>query len=300
MTNPTVAAVVVTFNRLELLKKVLDALENQERPVDHLYVINNASTDDTAQYLAERDWERPTTVITSANNTGGAGGFTRGLEAAYEGGEDLIWLMDDDTVPHADALKELVDGWLGARDMRGGYAPSFACSQVLWVDGTLCEMNTPEPTWDWPRPMVQGGNWIDVKSCSFVSCMVSREAVEAVGYPYREYFIWFDDAEYTLRLSKWRPGIFVPSSQVDHLLPQNRGVNWGDVNDGNIWKFEYGMRNQLSAAWSLRAPHLAVGLFENVIGQMRGAGVSNALRLRLLKAAAKGIFFHPKKRFPNR
>lgn len=293
----SVAAVVVTYNRRELLVKVLDALEGQSRPIDHLYVIDNASDDGTAEFLADRVWSRPTSVITGAVNTGGAGGFSKGIEVAYAGGADLIWLMDDDTVPHADALESLVAGWTGARELRGGAGPSFACSQVLWTDGSLCEMNTPQPTWDWPRPMVAGKNWIDVKSCSFVSCMVSREAVEAVGLPYREYFIWFDDAEYTLRLAKWRPGIFVPGSQVDHLLAANRGVNWGDVNEKNIWKFEHGIRNQLSAAWSLRQPHLVAELAENVIGQMRGAGVDRALKLRLVKAAAKGVFFHPKKRF---
>lgn len=296
MSELRVAAVVVTYNRRELLERVLVALEAQERPVDVIYVINNASSDDTANFLAERTWTRPTKVITCANNTGGAGGFTKGIEVAAEGGSDLFWLMDDDTVPHVDALGELLRAWEGATELRGGVAPSFACSQVLWTDGSLCEMNTPQPTWDWPRPIVAGQNWTDVKSCSFVSCMVSREAVEAVGLPYREYFIWFDDAEYTLRLSKWRPGIFAHNSKVDHLLPQNRGVNWGDVNENNIWKFEYGVRNQLSAAWSLRSPHLAVELLENMVGQMRGAGVPNGLKLRLLKSALKGLLFHPKRR----
>lgn len=298
MSSLTVAAVVVTFNRQELLAKVLDALEAQEHPLDHLYVIDNASTDDTASFLAERSWTRPTTIITSKNNTGGAGGFSRGIEAAFTGGQDLIWLMDDDTVPHPDALSELLVSWEAATQMRGA-APSFACSQVLWTDGTLCEMNTPETTWDWPRALAAGGTWMDVRSCSFVSCLVSREAVEAVGLPYREYFIWFDDAEYTLRLSKWRTGIFVPSSRVDHLLPQNRGVNWGDVNENNVWKFEYGMRNQISAAWSLRQPQIAVGLVLNVLSQARGAGVPHKIRLRLLKAACKGLVFHPQVRRVN-
>lgn len=294
---PKVAAVVVTYNRLDLLKRVLEALEEQTRPLDHLYVIDNASDDGTAEYLAGRHWDRPTSVITGTVNTGGAGGFTRGIEAAYNGDADLFWLMDDDTVPHADALERLVEGWEGARDLREGAAPSFACSQVLWTDGSLCEMNTPQPTWDWPRPIVAGKDWMDVLSCSFVSCMVSREAVKAVGLPYREYFIWFDDAEYTLRLARWRPGVFVPASKVDHLLAQNRGVNWGDVNEKNIWKFEHGIRNQLSAAWSLRQPHLAVELAENIIGQMRGAGVPGRLKLRLARAAVRGLAFHPRKRF---
>ena len=204
--------------------------------------------------------------------------------------------MDDDTLPHPDALEKLVEAYARSTGMRGK-APSFACSQVLWSDGSLCEMNNPEPTWDWSRPLAAGGTWLDVQSCSFVSCLVSREAVRSVGLPYREYFIWYDDAEYTLRLSKWSPGVFVPESRVTHLLASNRGVNWGDVTADNIWKFEYGMRNQVSAAWSLRRPHIAVVLAENVIGQMRGSGVPAPLRLRLLRAACRGLFFHPKRRY---
>lgn len=294
--QPEVAAVVVTYNRLELLERVLDALESQTYPVGRVYVIDNASTDGTSEYLASRRWKRPASVITARVNTGGAGGFTRGIEAAAAGGADMFWLMDDDTLPHPDALEKLVEAYARSTGMRGK-APSFACSQVLWSDGSLCEMNNPEPTWDWSRPLAAGGTWLDVQSCSFVSCLVSREAVRSVGLPYREYFIWYDDAEYTLRLSKWSPGVFVPESRVTHLLASNRGVNWGDVTADNIWKFEYGMRNQVSAAWSLRRPHIAVVLAENVIGQMRGSGVPAPLRLRLLRAACRGLFFHPKRRY---
>ena len=294
--QPEVAAVVVTYNRLELLERVLDALESQTYPVGRVYVIDNASTDGTSEYLASRRWKRPASVITARVNTGGAGGFTRGIEAAAAGGADMFWLMDDDTLPPPDALEKLVEAYARSTGMRGK-APSFACSQVLWSDGSLCEMNNPEPTWDWSRPLAAGGTWLDVQSCSFVSCLVSREAVRSVGLPYREYFIWYDDAEYTLRLSKWSPGVFVPESRVTHLLASNRGVNWGDVTADNIWKFEYGMRNQVSAAWSLRRPHIAVVLAENVIGQMRGSGVPVPLRLRLLRAACRGLFFHPKRRY---
>lgn len=43
----SVAAVVVTYNRLEELKKNIDMLQRQTRTLDAIYVIDNASTDDT-------------------------------------------------------------------------------------------------------------------------------------------------------------------------------------------------------------------------------------------------------------
>ncbi|MBF0723295.1 glycosyltransferase family 2 protein [Sanguibacter inulinus] len=286
------AAVIVTYNRRELLEQTLAGIEAQTTPPAHVVIIDNASTDATEEYLAQREFAFPTTVTRLPENTGGAGGFAAGTAAAYELGLDAMWLMDDDTVPQPEALEELVNGLERASDLLG-YLPSFACSLVLWKDGTLCEMNTPEPTWDFARPIALGADFTLMKSCSFVSVLVTREAVHAVGLPSANFFIWYDDAEYTQRLSKYRPGIFLPSSKVNHLLPQNRGVNFGDVNDGNIWKFEYGVRNQIASARVFRSPTLAASLAENMVKQLTHSKVPWRLRIRLAKAAVKGITFRP-------
>lgn len=291
-----VAAVVVTYNRADMLEKTLAGLEAQSRPVDRIIVVDNASTDRTPEMLAAREAAVPTTITRLKRNTGGAGGFAHGIQAAYGAGYDAYWIMDDDTVPRPDALKALLGG-IDQFEERTGDQPSFACSMVLWTDGELCEMNTPDPTWDWPRHMAHNEPYQLVKSCSFVSCLITKDAVRECGLPYREYFIWYDDAEYTMRLSKFRPGIFVADSKVDHLLGENRGVNFGDVNDKNVWKFEYGVRNQVSAAFSLRSPTIAVQLAENMLKQLHGSGVSPKLRLKLIKAGLKGLVFHPKKRY---
>lgn len=287
-----VAAVVVTYNRRELLERTLDALEAQTRAPEHVVIIDNASSDETAAFLSERSFSLPTTVRRLPENTGGAGGFATGTELAYELGMDAMWLMDDDTVPQAESLAELVSGTDRATELLG-YQPSFACSLVLWKDGSLCEMNTPEPAWDFARPLAMGGDFTLMKSCSFVSVLVMREAVHAVGLPSANFFIWYDDAEYTQRLAKYRPGIFVPSSKVNHLLPQNRGVNFGDVNEGNIWKFEYGVRNQVASARAFRSPTIAASLAENMAKQFARSGVPWKLRLRLVRAAARGVTFRP-------
>ena len=127
-----VAAVVVTYNRRDLLEKTLQGLENQPCPVDRIFVIDNASTDDTSAFLSERVMRRPTTVIKLPINTGGAGGFYYGIETAYEKGFDAFWLMDDDTVPRKEALLELLRGMEGETAENGGNIPSFACSMVIW------------------------------------------------------------------------------------------------------------------------------------------------------------------------
>lgn len=293
-----VAAVVVTYNRLALLQETLAGLEAQTRAPDEIIVIDNASDDGTEQMLRDRVSSLPTTVRRLPTNTGGAGGFSAGVRLAYEHGHDGMWLMDDDTVPQPEALEHLVVALDDAED-RLGARPSFACSLVLWKDGSLCEMNTPEPTWDWARPLTLGATYTQMKSCSFVSALVTREAVHACGLPSANFFIWYDDAEYTQRLTKFRPGIFVPESKVNHMLPQNRGVNFGDVTEANLWKFEYGVRNQIASARQFRSPTLAVELVERMLKQTHGTGVPMRLRLKLAAAAARGVVFKPEVEFPR-
>lgn len=293
-----VGAVIVTYNRRELIEQTLDGIEAQTRLPDHLIVIDNASDDGTEQFLAGRSSKVEMTVRRLATNTGGAGGFSAGVELAYQMGCDAMWLMDDDTVPQPESLCELVDGLARAEQVLG-YLPSFACSLVLWKDGSLCEMNTPEPTWDFARPLTMGADFTLTKACSFVSALVTRQGVEAVGLPCANFFLWYDDAEYTQRLTKYRPGVFIPSSRVNHLLPQNRGVNFGDVNASNIWKFEYGVRNQIASARSLRSPTIAASLAENMIKQLTHSKVPWKLRLRLARAGVRGLTFRPLIEKPN-
>lgn len=291
-----VAAIVVTFNRCDLLAQTLAGLEAQERPVDHIIVIDNASTDQTGSYLSEREFAVPHTIETLPTNTGGAGGFSAGVDLAFRLGFDAFWVMDDDTVPRPDALAPLLRDLDDATE-RLGFLPSFACSLVLFhQDGQICEMNVPVTKWDWPRAIALGADYLLVEQASFVSCLITREGVHAVGLPAGNFFIWYDDAEYTRRLSKYRPGIFVRDSLVDHLIPQNRGVNWGDVDSKNIWKFKYGARNQMASAVAFRSPTIAAGLAETMIKQFHGSKVPWRMRLSLVGSALKGLAFKPERK----
>lgn len=293
-----VAALVVTFNRRDLLLQTLNALENQTRPLDRIVVVDNASTDDTWALLKAYSPTVPMTIMRLPENTGGAGGFYHAMNKAYEGGYDAFWIMDDDTLPRPDALEKLVEGMEEAAEYRGEM-PSFAGSMVVWKDGNACYMNFPTPTWDWMTPLAHGKKWTNLACTSFVSCLVTREAIEQCGLPYPEYFIWFDDAEYTYRLSKWRSGIFVPDSVADHLMGANTAVFWGDVTEDNFWKFSKGARNQAAAAMSLRRLDILASLFQGMVSQLRRSDAPTKLKAKLVKSALSGLVFRPKVRFPD-
>jgi len=293
-----VAAVVVTFNRLEKLQRVIAALEAQTLPPAWLVVVDNASTDGTGAWLADLSTTIPLHVVSMAENLGGAGGFARGMAEGYQLGADHVWIMDDDCYANPDALERLVAGLDGAVTELGPDVP-FACSVVTFTDGSICEMNNPLPSWDWGRLLVKDQQNVMVTACSFVSVLVPRWVIAEHGLPYAEYFIWFDDREYTLRVTRQCPGVQVLDSVVVHDMGDNKGVNFGMVRPENAWKFAHGIRNE--ASWLLhhqgvvRWVEFGLRLWVN----FRRGGVPWRLRLRMYRQFLRGIAFNPRISYPE-
>lgn len=291
--NKTVA-VIVTFNRSGKLMKVLDALEQQTMRPDIILVVDNASTDDTATMVAARASEDGTVRhLRLPKNIGGAGGFHAGMKAAYQMGAQYFWISDDDAYPKPDAIEKL-HGALSNFEAETGWRPSFSCSRVEWIDGSLCEMNCPRPVWDWARFVRPEAAWALVDSCSFVSVMIPRWAVSEHGLPCADYFIWFDDAEYTRRISRSYPGIFVPESIVTHDTPVNQGVNFGMVDENNLWKFKYSARNETSFRRREAGLVSVMAYAYGVRQAMKQNEVPGSLRRQIYVAILKGLSFRPK------
>ena len=106
-----ICVVLVTFNRCEDLKKTLSLYEEQHYPPRTVLVVDNHSTDGTAEMLEA--WKHaPSTIAhrvrTMSENVGGSGGFYAGLEEALRDEEcDWIFVSDDDAMPHVDALARM-------------------------------------------------------------------------------------------------------------------------------------------------------------------------------------------------
>lgn len=243
MAPTKVIAVIVTYNRLQLLKKCITAVLSQSVSPDEIIVINNGSTDGTLNWLQSQQ----VTCYTQENN-GGAGGFASGIRAAYQHKADWIWVMDDDTIPDQNALEELLTALI--TEGTGQEKIGFLASSVLWVDGHLHEMNR---TYLLKEPkMLAKLNWQGkadlpvVQFGTFVSLLISAKAVKKVGLPFKEYFIWNDDVEFTKRIVKaGMAGLAVAGSIAVHETPVNHKSSVFKDEVSNLWKYQYGMRNEL-------------------------------------------------------
>jgi GT2 family glycosyltransferase len=235
--TPRVTAVVVTYNRRDLLLEALAAVHAQSRAPDAVIVVDNASTDGTAD--AVRASFPGVQLAELARNTGGAGGFACGLALALAAAADLVWLMDDDTIPEPDALRML----LAARDRRPDRPPALVASAVLWTDGRPHPMNTPRT-----RPFVSSekrraaaeAGCVPIRSASFVSILVDAAECRRRGLPQADYFLWNDDFEFTTRLLRGNTGWLCPASVVVH-----KTKTFGSTNVDPGQRFFYEVRNKI-------------------------------------------------------
>jgi rhamnopyranosyl-N-acetylglucosaminyl-diphospho-decaprenol beta-1,3/1,4-galactofuranosyltransferase len=239
---PRVIAVVVTYNRRQLLLEALAAVQAQSRPADAVIVVDNASTDDTP--AAVRQHYPSVQLAELARNTGGAGGFACGLALALDRGADLVWLMDDDTVPEPDALRAMLD----ARARHPAQPPALIASRVVWTDGRAHPMNTPRTKPFATKAELRSAGaagCLPIRSASFVSVLVDASVCRQRGLPQADYFLWNDDFEFTTRLLRGNVGLLCPASVVVH---KTREFGSTDADPGA--RFFYEVRNKI---WTLRA-----------------------------------------------
>ena len=238
-------AVVVTYNRLELLKECLAALKAQTYKLDKIVVIDNHSEDGTADYLSTLRGDDLFQIVTNETNEGGSAGFSRGIKISALEHPDWIWVMDDDSIPSPDALERLLPYTLPEK-------VGFVNSKVVWKDGTPHVMNIPFVSKNQEqKKLLFAGNEALQKNCqivesaSFVSLLLRGSLPWEVGLPFKEFFIWCDDAEYTERITRHGYyGLLAEDSVVLHKTAKNYSSSLYTVPVSAAWKVFYGERNE--------------------------------------------------------
>lgn len=239
-----IIAVVVTYNRLELLKRTISCLRATDG-VDDIVVVNNDSPDGTRQWLDSNAGANRLTVI-HQDNVGGAGGFKTGMKKALEMGADWIWCMDDDVFPrpgclaaflnHTDypdvgimAPRRLVDGEIFTTEFTGfDFTHTFASTAI----GHLKKRDVTST--------------IEIAGAAFEGLFIKREVVEKIGFPNDRLFIFYDDTDYCLRA---RLAGYKILYVVDALFDKQKffsNATWLERTKAKRWKRFYQVRN---GAW---------------------------------------------------
>jgi len=235
--------VIVTYNRLELLKRALSLYDEQRDYIDYVIVVDNHSTDLTGAYLDT--WTKDVSkyrriVISEPSNIGGSGGFHDGLKASLLLDSEWIWVADDDAMPYADTFAE-ANNFITGLGLRAANT-SAVCAAVHRSDGeieyghrALMYKNGRKVVRESLSPTSYADPCTTFNCYSFVGTFLRKGALKKAGLPKRKYFIWYDDTEHSLRMSKKGTIYLAPKIRVLHLDPV--------LSDEISWKSFYGMRN---------------------------------------------------------
>ena len=242
MNNSIVVAVVVTYNRLNLLQRVVGALKGQSKRLDKIYIINNGSTDGTTEWL---DGQTGLNVI-HQENVGGSGGFYRGIQEASKEECDWIWCMDDDVFPRENCLETLLNV-AEQHDKLGIVCPHRLMSGKTFV-GEAKTLNLTNPFCDMHNDMLtaqelESNETVSIVGMAFEGPLIRKEVVEKIGLPNKELFILYDDTDYSYRTVLAGYKVVVARDALMDKYDFQSKTSYREDKIKNKWKLAYHIRN---------------------------------------------------------
>jgi GT2 family glycosyltransferase len=229
-----IAAIIITYNRLELFKQVLSAVRNQSRKPDTIIVVNNNSTDGTTEFLSK---EIDLTVV-NQDNTGSSGGQYSGIKKAYDMGFDYIWTMDDDVIPEKNCLSEMEKHFAEnniiaplRRNLKG---------EIYYNDTIKVNLANPfKSLWSVVfNSDIELTDKINAEGITFEGPAFHRSLIENIGLPEKKFFIYGDDTEYFLRsLKAGYKQYLIPSAILERQIEPPKDLK------SFTWKTYYELRN---------------------------------------------------------
>ncbi|MDQ6522145.1 glycosyltransferase family 2 protein [Nocardioides sp. LHD-245] len=286
MSAEKVAVVVVTYNRADLLRGMLDGLAGLDRAPDAVFVVDNASTDHTREVL-EASALPGLVAIHTTDNLGGAGGFRLGLQTAYGQGYDVMWLMDDDVIPAPDCLSVLLaaDGCclIAVREDRSGALVEKAALRFDLRNPLAIRPKTASIDSTYPDRAAMPTT-VEVENVAFEGFLVRREVIDRIGLPDASYFIFYDDVDFAIRAR--RAGFAIRAVRDAVLVRQ---LDFDQQHDLAGWKGYYMYRNLFVVHFRygenplVRLKPVLIALAVVVLSPLRGGraearNVSRALR----------------------
>ncbi len=295
-----IGALVLTYNRKNVLSRCLDAMRRQLEPPDEILVLDNGSEDGTCDHLRQAgllDDER-ILLYRVPENLGPAGGVEILVQLAMDRGCDWLWFTDDDTIPDPDALKELKAAFTAnfSRPEEIGFLKSV----VVTADGRPNNL----PDVDMRAGPGQCASWADrlgaglvkLRWSPFNSIFIPRSTVLRVGGLSSDFYFAGEDIDFTFRATEHLPGYLVGKSRTTHLCAVSGFFSSLTESDPErIRMGRYFYRNNLYFRWRYYSPgrtalYIGKCLYEAVLAL--GAKTYRTQRAaNILLGLLSGFFF---------
>ncbi|WP_195454812.1 glycosyltransferase [Turicibacter sanguinis] len=242
-----ICAIIVTYNRKKYLINLIDKLINQDCKIDTILIYDNFSSDNTGDFLINKgiikhfiELEATTNIYLDTNiiyyrnnfNSGGAGGFHEAMKLAMQSEFDYLWCMDDDVLPEKDCLSIMLDSLNSEIKMA---IPSRNDSNFIDKPIIKVDLSNPFKFKSIKKgidPTTLKKDIIEVVDVAFEGPLISTELIKKIGYMDKNYFIFFDDTDFSYRASKYTKINYCLKAtlhkQIIPIVTKNREYNWRD------------------------------------------------------------------------
>jgi rhamnopyranosyl-N-acetylglucosaminyl-diphospho-decaprenol beta-1,3/1,4-galactofuranosyltransferase len=238
-----VIAVVVTYNRQQLLSECVEAIRKQTRKVDKILIVNNGSTDSTMAWVSSQ----PDLELLTLPALGPGGGFNAGIKWGYDNGFSWIWLMDDDGYPAENALFHLLED----------------DSEELMLRNCAVLNKNDKKTFVWKTKNFKTIDDVNVEVIDkvahpFNGTMLHRKIVERVGLPQTKLFSWGVETEYYFRITNLNAIPFRTYAKSIHYHPPCPYNFKSDFSYSSTWKMYFYVRNRFAIMKSQFSNNMAL------------------------------------------
>ncbi len=242
---PRVAAITVTFNRSQTLKKTISSLSRQHSDsLEKIIIVDNNSNQEHKNKINEiAKIDKRIEVIYLNENLGGAGGFHAGIEYVKNNyNYDWYWIMDDDAYPRTDCLANLLSnidneniGFL-APLIFGVEKEKYQLYHHKKVSNNLIsDVKLYNKYEDIPEKS-------KVQANAFVGPLINANVVKQLGNVDKDLFIYGDDTEYTYRIARNFECYLIRDAIIDHEDILHGTSNL--ISRKDWWKQYYKYRNR--------------------------------------------------------
>lgn len=203
--SPRVGLVTVLYNSGRVLEDFLDSVDAQTFRDFAVYVVDNASADNSLELVGARP-RRALHVLANETNLGVAQGNNQGIEAALAAGCEWILLVNNDTSFDPDFLERLVAGaerneWPVVTPLIAATEPPdtvwYGGGHFRWAEGILVEHEHAGESLASQSPAPRTTDY--APTCAL---LVRRSVFEQIGTMDPSYFVYFDDVDFMLRLRR--------------------------------------------------------------------------------------------------
>lgn len=237
--SPLVVAVIVNYNRPNDTIECIRSLRCSQYPALQILVVDNGSSDNSIERFQSECGD--VELLATKHNLGFTGGNNKGIEYSFPKEPTFILLLNNDTLVEPDFLGHLVAALEGNKDAAAASATVlyYPDTNTVWYGGGRFRY------WRGASVSLFSGKsrkWLpknqDVKTTFVTGCAVllRTDAIRHAGKFDERYFMYFEDAELSLRLI--RNGyrlMYVPQSLVYHKVAHH-----GDT----PFALYYGVRNR--------------------------------------------------------